>query len=84
MTPAQENELLRTIRLLKQEVSELKAIVTPIAPKNKFIGTEEVCAMIRCSRWKLYRLINEQAFPCTRKGNRLIFREYDIIKYIQS
>ena len=85
MTPAQENELLRTIRLLKKEVSELKEIVTPVAPnKNKFIGVKEACAILNCSRWTLYRRIKDNAIPCTKKGDRLLFSEYELIKYIQS
>lgn len=85
MTPSQETELLRTIRLLKKEVTELKGLVTPIAPnRNKFIGVKEACEMLNCSRWTLLRLIKSQSIPATKKGNRILFSEYDIIKYIQS
>lgn len=84
MTPAQENELLRTVRLLKKELTDLRDLVTPIAPnKNKFIGVKEVCAMLNCSRWTLYRNIQEGIIPYTKKGRRLIFNEFEIIKYIQ-
>lgn len=83
MTPSQENELLRTIRLLKKELTELKEVVTPIASKNKFIDTKVACEILNCSRWTLYRKIQEGVIPFTKKGKKLIFTEYELIKYMQ-
>lgn len=83
MKPEQENEILKTIRLLKNEIKELKELVTPIAPnKNKFLNTKEACAMIKCSRAKLYRLMNEGIIPYEQSGKIRLLSEYELIKYI--
>ena len=83
MKPEQENEMLRTIRSLKQEIAEIKALIAPIAPnRDKRLDTREACEMLKCSRAKLYRLIGEGLISCQKDGGRIFFKEYNIVAYL--
>ena len=83
MTPAQENELIRSVRSLKITISEIKDLILPIAPqKDEMLTSKQACQFLSFSERKLRRFVSAGTIPYTKKGNRLIFSRNSLLKWL--
>lgn len=83
MTPAQENELIRSVRSLKTTMSEIKDLILPIAPqKDEMLTSKQACKFLSFSDRKLRRFVAAGTIPYTKKGNRLIFSRNSLLKWL--
>ena len=83
MTPAQENELIRTVRNLRTTISEIKDLILPIAPqKDEMFTSKQACKFLSFSDRTLRRFVAAGTIPYTKKGNRLIFSRNSLLKWL--
>lgn len=71
--------------------SEIRDIIraelrTQEAPQKnkKYLNLDEVALLLGASKSKIYRLTSEQTIPFIKVGGKLLFKETDIIFWIDS
>lgn len=83
MTPAQENELIRTVRMLRKEVSELRDLVSPIAPsKDEILTVKQAADFLKFSNRKIYRLVEKNRIPFSKKESRIKFSKNALLVWL--
>ena len=83
MTPVEEKEIIRTLRNLKKDISEIKELVAPISPgKDEIFNFSQTKDFLSFSERKLRRLIAAGTIPYTKKGSRLYFTRNSLIQWL--
>lgn len=83
MTPAQVNELFRTIKALRKEIAELRDLVSPIAPaKDEILNVRQAADFIGCTERHVYRLVSNGMIPYAKKGSRLKFSKNSLVQWL--
>jgi len=77
------NRILETNEAIIKSIQEIKAQESaPISVLHDLIFIEELAQKLRLSQTTLYRYVNEGHIPCSRIGNRHVFFESDIKRYL--
>ncbi|TCK84956.1 helix-turn-helix domain-containing protein [Albibacterium bauzanense] len=77
------NQLLQTNEQIIRTIEEIKAQdKAPVSVLHDLIFIEELSQKLRLSPTTLYRYVNEGHIPCSRIGNRHVFFESDIKKFL--
>jgi len=77
------NLVLQSNEQIVKAIKELKAQdTTPVSVLHDMIFIEELSQKLRLSPSTLYRYVSEGYIPCSRLGNRHIFFESDIKKFL--
>lgn len=50
--------------------------------ENQILRVEQVADMLQFSKWHVYRLVNQNKIPFTKKGKTLFFMRNKIIEWI--
>lgn len=76
-------EVIRLLKSMKKEISELRELVTPLAPKkDEILDFKEAQAFLKFSRSKLRQLIKDNEIPYSKKENRIKFSKNALIQWI--
>lgn len=77
------NLILQTNERIIKSIEEIKAQDTaPISVLHDLIFIEELAQKLRLSQTTLYRYVNDGLIPCSRIGNRHVFFESDIRRFL--
>lgn len=84
MTSREEQELLRSLRSLKQEVGELQDMLKPYTPKqDEFLTTNQAITLIGVSRRKLFYMLASGELPfATKVGGVWRFSKNGAMAYL--
>jgi len=77
------NKILQTNELIIKSIEEIKAQDNaPVSVLHDLIFIEELAQKLRLSQTTLYRYVSEGYIPCSRIGNRHVFFESDIKRFL--
>lgn len=77
------NLVLQTNERIIKTIEEIKSQDNaPISVLHDLIFIEELSQKLRLSPTTLYRYVNDGHIPCSRIGNRLVFFESDIKRFL--
>ena len=76
-------EILRTLRLLRREISELREMVTPISPKKDELLTAKGAAeLLKYTTRKIYKMKAEGEIPYVVMGRSVRFSRNALLTWL--
>jgi predicted DNA-binding transcriptional regulator AlpA len=77
------NKLLETNEQIIKTIEEMKEQENaPVSVLHDLIFIEELSQKLRLSQSTIYRYVNEGLIPCSKIGNRLVFFESSIKRFL--
>src|SRR5690606_29437713 len=77
------NQILQTNEQIIKTIVEIKAQETaPVSVLHDLIFIEELSEKLRLSTSTIYRYVSEGLIPCSKIGNRYVFFESDIKRFL--
>ena len=74
-----------SLRQLRRELGELKALVDPILPKtDKILTFKEAACFLRMSERTVRRMVSEGRVPYAKEGGKLYFSQNSLLRMLNN